>query len=118
MKTLVKDVMTRHPWMIGHEDTLKDAARLMRDHRCGEGKMPGRATVGEWMTDRIVSCREADTQTEASRVMRINDVNRLMVREAGGRICGIRSFGSILRRDADSVELAKVVALAAGRKAA
>ena len=79
-----------------------------------DGKAPERTTVGEWMIDHVVSCREADTLTEATRVMRINRVNRLIVREAGGRACGILSFGAILRKDEDEAELSEIVALAAG----
>lgn len=142
--TKVKDIMTPNPETTSPEETLNKAAGKMKDKDCGvlpvskDGKLhgiitdrdivirglcsdknPADARVEECMTQDVFSCKESDTLSDAAEIMRKHDVSRLIVTDENGKIAGILSFGSILRKNKDLNEVSDVVACATGhRKAA
>lgn len=142
--TKVKDIMTSNPVTTSPEETLNTAAGKMKDKDCGvlpvgkDGKLhgiitdrdivirglcadknPTEARVEECMTQEVFSCTENDTLSDAAELMRKHEVSRLIVTDDSGRIAGILSFGSILRKSQDLSEVSDVVACATGhRKAA
>lgn len=143
MRTQVKDLMKKNPVIIPADTTLKDAAKKMKSVDCGilpvgtkdkiEGIITDRdivirgvaegvdvesATVSQCMTSGICCCSEEDTLDEAAEQMRRHDVSRLLVKDNSGQICGILTFGSILRKDDSLAEIGKVVESAIGRKVA
>lgn len=143
MDTQVKDLMRRNPVLINPNSTLQDAAKKMRDIECGvlpvgiEDKLEGIITdrdivtravsrgkniakelVRDYMTPELHSCSETDTLEKAVDKMRAHKINRILVRDADGKLTGILSFGGILRRNKDDKEVANVIKHAMGAAAA
>lgn len=138
----VKDLMESETVMIGPDATLTEAARKMKDVDCGflpvgtgkspegiitdrdiviraiaEGKDPGRERVRDYMTAEICACRESDTLEGAARMMNENEVSRLVVEDNAGNICGVLTFGRIIRSNNDKEETSNVVEQATGKAA-
>lgn len=130
----VKELMTENPVFIGPGETLESAAGKMRDMNLGflpvgtadsvsgiitdrdiviravaEGKNPGSEKVADYMTSEMFACNEEDFLEDAAEKMRVHKVSRLLVRNRQGHATGVLSFGGILRKEADSHEVAKVV---------
>ena len=134
MNTQVKDLMKKNPVLISPLSTLQDAAKKMRDIECGvlpvgtadrlegvitdrdivtravsRGKNIAKELVRDYMTPEIFSCHETDTLEKAIDKMRTHKINRILVRNATGKLTGILSFGGILKKNKDNAEVANVV---------
>jgi CBS domain-containing protein len=143
MKTKVKNVMTPNPRFISSDATLREAAQLMESIDCGvlpvgdetrpegmitdrdiviraisRGKDVNHEKVRDYMTPQVIYINEDETLEQAARLMGEHQVNRLMVRDERDRMCGIMTFGCILRKDSDMKEISEVVETALGRYAA
>lgn len=141
--TKVKVVMTHNPSVIAPDSSLKRAAQKMEAIDCGilpvgtEGKLEGIITdrdivlravargknvntekVRDYMTPEIYYCKEDDALEQAAELMHRHHVNRLLVQDESGNLSGIISFGCILRKDNDTVEVCDIVERAVGRKTA
>ncbi|MDI1229464.1 MAG: CBS domain-containing protein [bacterium] len=135
----VKDLMTVNPCVISPGATLVEAARMMNDNDCGmlpvgtadnlegivtdrdivlrgvaQGADLTRETVSGVMTGAVCACNEDDYLEDAALKMRANKVSRLIVRNLAGKMVGILSFGGLLRREADAIEICSVVKHACG----
>jgi len=141
--TKVRELMNQKPILVGPDETLQEAARKMKETNCGvlpvgsennvqgiitdrdiiiraisAGKNPATEKVGDYMTTKICACSENDSLTEAAETMHENDVSRLVVTNDIGKVCGILSFGHILRKHHNQNEVVEVVACATGKKVA
>ena len=130
----VKNIMKQKPVMISPDETLRDASQKMKTTDCGvlpvgtqekvdgiitdrdivvraiaEGDDPATAKVRDYMTKFVCSCGPEDTLEEAVEKMRDNKVSRLVVTDGDDKICGILSFGSILRKQGNTSEMAGIV---------
>jgi CBS domain-containing protein len=135
--------MHPNPIFIQPHETLREAARKMKEADCGilpvgskgalegiitdrdiviraigDGVDPSKEIVASCMSEKTFSCNENDNLTDAAKMMRKNQVSRLVVKDSKGNISGILSFGSILRKDEDQEEISRVIATATGRQAA
>jgi CBS domain-containing protein len=122
----IRDVMTPNPQTVSPEDTIQNAARIMRDHDTGvvpvvqDGRPVGLVTDRDIVVRAIadgrdpetpvgeVATRDARTVTpdsdveEAIRIVREDDVRRVPVVQ-DGRPVGIVSIGDLaIERDQDS----------------
>lgn len=138
--TQVKNLMESQPVCINPDATLQEAARKMKDIDCGflpvgsdsapegiitdrdiiiraisEGKDPTREKVRDYMTSDICSCSESDSLEDAAGKMSENEVSRLVVEDDQGNMCGILTFGRIIRTSQDKTETSEVVERATGR---
>ncbi len=142
MQTKVKDIMKSNPMSISPDSTLKEAAQQMDSIDCGilpvgkdkpegiitdrdivlravaQGKDVNKERVGDYMTRNIVFCNEEDTLEQAATAMHESHVNRLLVKDSAGKLCGILSFGCILRKDTQMEDIHKVLECTVGKKAA
>ncbi|MGE3771229.1 MAG: CBS domain-containing protein [Bdellovibrionales bacterium] len=143
IKNTVKDLMQANPVIVSPDATLQEAAAQMRSIDCGclpvgtrdrvegvitdrdivlravaSGTDPAAARVRDHMTPNVCFCSESDTPEHAAELMRDNGVSRLLVQDAAGRVCGILTFGRILREDGSVREIMKVIESAVGKKAA
>jgi CBS domain-containing protein len=143
MKTQVKEIMRQDIEIISPEATLAEAARKMKDLECGilpvgdknsiegiitdrdivvraisEGKDPAKEKVSDHMTTDVCYCGETDIVKDAARMMHDNNVSRLIVKDNGGKLRGILTFGSILRKHDNQTEVVEIVASATGHLAA
>lgn len=141
--TQVMDVMTENPVFIAPDATLQKAAEMMRDIDCGilpvgtEDRIKGMITdrdivtravamgmdvtkeqVKDYMTATVHACYEHETLEQAADGMHKNKVGRLIVKNKADGVAGILSFGGILRKNANTEEVAKVVEHALGKEAA
>ncbi len=141
--TLVKDIMTADLKLISEDASLEEAAAKMQKIDSGvlpvgeegnikgiitdrdiiiraiaNGTNPSQARVSDYMTTKIYSCKDTDTLNDAADQMRKNHVSRLIVKDKQGNVAGILSFGCILRKNANTNEIAEVVAHATGKKLA
>jgi CBS domain-containing protein len=117
----VEQVMKEQVATCQAHDTLNTAAQLMWDHDCGcVPVVDGDAHVIGMITDRdicmasytrgaplralrvqdamsktVCACRPQDALADAERMMRANQVHRLPVVDAGGRIVGILSLNDL-----------------------
>ena len=116
----VKDVMTVEVEMVGPEDSLKTAARMMADLDTGalpvgeegrvvgmitdrdisvravaEGCDPDQTKVRQVMSGDIRCCSEEDTIEQASRKMSEWQIRRLPVVDRNARLVGIVSLGDL-----------------------
>lgn len=132
--TKVKEVMTPHPVLISPNDTLEQAAKKMETIDCGalpvgtdkelsgmitdrdiviralaHGKNPAREKVGSYMTHEVYGCNEGDSLETAAETMHKYKVSRLIVRDDGGQVTGILSFGTLFRNEADPKDISEVV---------
>lgn len=138
--TKVISLMTENPVFIAPDATLAEAAQKMREIDCGilpvgsaghvkgvitdrdivvravaENAAPAAEKLSAFMTKAVYACSEMDYLEDAAEKMRMHNVSRLLVKNKAGIVTGILSFGSILRRDADSQEVAGIVKHATGR---
>lgn len=143
MQTTVKDLMKADPKVIPPESTLKEAAQIMASIDCGvlpvgtqdtpegvitdrdivlravaKGKDVTKEKVRDYMTQQVFFCNEGDTLEEAAQTMHEHHVNRLLVRDSSGKMCGILSFGCIIRKDGQMEDIQKVLECTVGKKAA
>jgi CBS-domain-containing membrane protein len=121
------------------DDTLHTAAQVMWDHDCGcapvvdrDGHVVGMLTdrdicmaaytrgmpldgveVQDAMSHGVSACQPQDTLADAERMMRDNQVHRLPVVDAGGRIVGIVSLND-LAQEASRETLARKRAISFG----
>lgn len=139
----VKEFMKTDIELIGADATLAEAAKKMRDLECGvlpvgsqrnlegiitdrdiviraiaEGKNPETELVSEYMTDEVCCCAETDMVHDAARMMHDNNVSRLVVKDNVGKVRGMLTFGSLLRKENDQACVTDIVACATGNKAA
>lgn len=139
----VKELMTDKPCVIKPDSTLQEAAQMMANVDCGflpvcreddvigiitdrdiviravsRGLDPGKEKVINHMTHDCFGCREDDYLEDAAEKMREHKVSRLIVRNSKGQVSGVLSFGGILRKNADSKEVANVVKHATRREVA
>lgn len=141
MHSKVRHVMETNLELISPEASLKDAAQKMRDADCGflpvgrkgerpmgiitdrdivvralaDGKSLSRAKVSEYMTPQVCFCESEDSLVEVADLMNENDVSRLLVMDESGDICGVITFGHLIRTPDSEVELGQIVARATGR---
>lgn len=142
-QTKVKTLMTPNPQIISPDSTLKEAAEMMESIDCGilpvgsknrlegmitdrdiviravaKGKNPAQERVRDYMTPEVFSCTEDDSLEEAADQMCRYQVSRLVVQDGERNLCGILSFGGILRKDKNADEVKEVVQHAVGKKQA
>jgi CBS domain-containing protein len=117
----VENVMKQPAQTCRAEDALNRAAQLMWEHDCGcvpivqdDGCVVGMLTdrdicmaaytrgapltalrVQDAMSGTICACHPQDTVADAERIMRANQVHRLPVIDAGGRLVGILSLNDL-----------------------
>lgn len=116
----VREVMTENVQSIQNTDSVRQAAEVMKRLNVGAvpvlrgndtvgiltdrdivirsvavGRDPETTRVGEVMTGDVLSCREDQDIEEAVRIMEENQVRRLVVRDAQGRVIGIVSLGDL-----------------------
>jgi len=119
---LVKDAMVTCAAWLETDRTVREAAQLMqeldvgclpvtdagravglitdRDIACrivAEGRNPETEKVSAVMSDKVVSCTEDQTLTEAAELMEANGVRRLPVLDREGRIVGMLSVDDVAR---------------------
>lgn len=141
--TKLKDVMEPHPEMISPDATLLEAAQKMKSIDCGvlpvgvaeqaqgvitdrdivvravaNGDDPAIAIVRDYMTSDLYTCKEDETLKDAARMMKQNNVSRLLVCDNEDHVTGILTFGHILRSDVEDREVVDMVCSVTGRKAA
>ena len=115
----VREIMTTEVRLTSPEDTIREAARIMRDEDIGslpvasgdrlvgyltdrdivvrglaEGRGP-ETSVQEVMTDKILFCFEDDDLDEVAANMAENQVRRLPVLTREKRLCGIVALADI-----------------------
>jgi CBS domain-containing protein len=127
MAQTVEEIMTTNPRTVNVDDTVVDAARVMRDNDIGdaivvedgqvtgiltdrdivvravaEGRDPGSTTVSEVCTTGIQAMEPNASVDDALRTMREHDIRRLPVVK-NARPVGIVSLGDLaVERDPDS----------------
>lgn len=126
MNATVRDVMTPDPIGVYYEQTIGEAARIMRDSGVGavlvvrDGALGGvvtdrdlvvralaegagpEAPVGPLCSERLIGVQASQDVAEAEQLMRENAVRRLPVVE-GGQIVGMLSLGDLaVAKHADS----------------
>ncbi len=119
----VRELMTKNVASCKPEDDLSVAAKLMWDTDCGgvpvvgvDGKVKGMITdrdicmacftrnqapaavlVRDAMSKNLYSCRPDSALAEAEKIMRINQVRRVPVVDAQGKLAGVLSLADIAR---------------------
>jgi CBS domain-containing protein len=118
----VERIMRRNVQCVARTATVREAARLMRDHRVGflpvvgpDFRVCGAVTdrdlvvralangwagdtlVGEVMSPDVIGVRPDDPLAEAERKMTQWRKNRLMVLDEDGRCCGVVSLSDLAR---------------------
>jgi CBS domain-containing protein len=141
--TSVKDLMKSNPEIIASTSTLREAAQKMEEMECGvlpvgsqeriegvitdrdiviravaRGKDTNREKVADYMTQDVQACRADDSAEKAAGMMHENHINRLLVRDEAGNLCGVLTFGHIIRKNQNINEAAAVIECAVGRKVA
>jgi CBS domain-containing protein len=132
----VADIMTHDPACCTAESGLRDVARLMVDHDCGEipvvdgqrtmrpvgvvtdrdvvvrcvaeGKNPLEAEAGDVMSSPVVTVTPETTLDRVSDLMEKHQLRRVPVVDEAGAICGIVAQADIARH-APAREVAEVV---------
>jgi CBS domain-containing protein len=122
----VHDVMTADVVSIPPELTLQDAAGIMKSLDVGslpvsdgerligvitdrditvraiaEGCDPRTTDVAGVMTTEVVCCQEDDEVERAAGLMQREQLRRLLVIDAGGRLVGIVSLGDLVQKTGD-----------------
>jgi CBS domain-containing protein len=123
---LIEEVMTRDPACCSPDTPLRQVARLMVEHDCGEipvveneqsrrpvgvitdrdivcraiaeGRNPLELTAGECMTSAVVTVTPDKSIDYCCEVMERHQIRRLPVIDAQGSCCGIVSQADIARR--------------------
>ena len=139
----VKDLMETRTVMVSPDATLAEAAKMMKEESCGflpvgesnkaqgiitdrdivvrciaDGKDPSQETVRDCMTANVCACSEKDSLEDAARMMNDNAISRLVVQTMDGDICGVLTFGRIIRSNDNERETSDVVQCATGKAAA
>lgn len=139
---LVKDLMETNVELISPDSTLQQAAQKMREIDCGflpvgtngftegvitdrdiiiraisEGKDPTQEKVRDYMTTDVCACDETDMLEQAAQLMGDNSVGRLVVQRDGTRLCGVLTFGRMLRSEESGFEQNSLIDRAIGRVA-
>jgi CBS domain-containing protein len=132
----VKDVMTPNPVCCTRETNLREVARLMTEHDCGElpivdgettmkpigvitdrditcrtvalGKNPLEMTAGECMSSPSVIVRRETSLKDCCKTMEVSRVRRILVVDDTGTCCGIISQADIAR-NASQEDIAEVI---------
>jgi CBS domain-containing protein len=116
----VREVMTPDVVSIPPELTLQDAASIMKTLDVGslpvsdgerligvitdrditvraiaEGRDPRTTDVADVMSAEVVCCHEDDEVQRAARLMQREQLRRLLVVDAGGRLVGVVSLGDL-----------------------
>ncbi len=135
---IVKDLMTKQPATVSMDDALATAAQKMWDGDCGalpvlrsdgtvagmitdrdicmatwsRGLAPSAICVAEAMSTDLVSCSPEDTIAAVEGALRSNQLRRLPVLDAAGRLVGILSLADIARasQHIDGKAVAKTLA--------
>ena len=122
----VKHVMTKNPTCCLATDKTRAAAGIMRDERTGivpvidneqnqkivgvvtdrdlcmnvvaEGRDPDAVSVQECMTAVVVTCSVNDSVDRATELMKENQIRRVPVVDAEGRVQGILSMADLVTR--------------------
>ncbi len=135
----IKDVMTPDPVMIHSTQSVRDAARLMKQMDCGilpvgtpdnvvgvitdrdivlrvlaQDQDPARVHVHDVMTTTHYSCPEDSTLEQAAHEMRERRVSRLLVRR-GDKIVGMVSLADLLQWPQSVREVNHIVQTILGR---
>jgi CBS domain-containing protein len=130
----IRSVMTMDPATLPAEASVTEAARLMREHQCGDviitdngsivgiatdrdlvvrcladGQDPAKSRVGDVCTRNPVTLRPADTISSAVRLMGDKAVRRLPVVE-DGKAVGIVSLGDLAQARDQKSALGKISA--------
>ena len=117
----VGDVMTRGVICVGKEDSVKSAAEVMKKNDISsvivvhkgegvgivterditskvvaEGKNPSTVKISEVMTSPLITISPSEDVDEAARIMRDNNIRRLIIKD-NGRIIGVISEFDIVR---------------------
>lgn len=136
----VKEIMECDLELVSANASLQDAASKMRENECGflpvgendypegiitdrdiviraiaEGKNPTEEKVRDYMTACVCSCRDDDTINEAAKIMSDNDVSRLLVKDNDDKVCGVITFGRIIRSSNEKDDVNNVVKIATGK---
>lgn len=116
----VRDVMTANPQCVTEKDSIRDAARIMKDHDTGvvpvldgkkiiglitdrdivvrglaEGKNLENMRVNELMTKGVRSVREDAAVSEVLQMMSSSEIRRVPVVNGSDELVGIVSIGDI-----------------------
>ena len=130
----IRDVMTRDTKLTSPDDTLRHAARMMKECDCGvlpvadgdrlvgmitdrdiavrciaEGKGPD-AKVREAMTQEVMYCFEDEEAQQAAQNMADIQVRRLPVLNRDKRLVGIVSLSDLARKEANTAKALKGIA--------
>ena len=121
----IREIMTRNVKLIHPQDSIREAARRMRDEDIGSlpvadgDRLVGYVTdrdiviraiadsadadspVREAMSDRVLYCFEDEPVEKVARNMAENQVRRLPVLTREKRLCGIVALGDIASHGAD-----------------
>jgi CBS domain-containing protein len=136
----VKDTMTANPVMVNPAQTVKEAARIMKENDCGvlpvgtpdavigvitdrditirvtaEGADASKVPVQSVMTHKFIVCNESDDIEHAAQLMRKHDVSRLMVSKFD-KVTGIVTIADLMRNTGNRHESNKVLHHLLGRK--
>lgn len=121
----VRDIMTANPACCTPDTTLRDVAKAMVEHDCGEipvtrsaadrtllgvvtdrdivcrliaaGQNPLEATAKSCMTSPAIAVRESTPIEECARIMEERQIRRVPVLNGGGACCGIVSQADIAK---------------------
>ena len=119
----VAELMTKQVASCKPEESLSAAAKLMWDADCGavpvvgadgmvkgmitdrdicmacftRNQAPGSVLVKEAMSRKLYSCKTNSQVSEAENIMRTNQVRRIPVVDAQGRLAGVLSLADIVR---------------------
>jgi len=121
---LCEDIMKTEVECVSPVDTIEDAARKMRDDNvgflpvCDEGRQvlgtitdrdiairavaegrPLETPVATLMSIDVIACRPEDPLSEAEQLMAQHHKSRIMVVDAGGKLCGVISLSDLAERD-------------------
>lgn len=130
----VKDLMESNLARISPDASLEDAARKMKETDCGflpvgdeketqgiitdrdivlraiaAGKNPADVKVSECMTSQVCACKDSDSLEDAAKAMSEYNVSRLIVKDSKDNICGVLTFGRIIRTNDNKQETSDVV---------
>src|SRR5215213_3906148 len=116
----IKDVMTRAVETVRPDQSIQEAAAKMKTLDVGpmpvtegdrlvgmltdrdiviravaDGRDARTTKVRDAMTSDVICCKEEDDVKEAAKKMKDRQIRRLVVVDAGQKVCGIVSFGDI-----------------------
>ncbi|WP_438019393.1 CBS domain-containing protein [Sorangium sp. So ce315] len=123
---LCREIMTREVQCIMADDTIRTAARKMRDANVGflpvcdeayrvlgtltdrdlairvlADNRPLSTRAGDVMTRQVIACRPDDDVQRAEQLMGYHHKSRVLCTEADGRLVGVISLSDIAQREDD-----------------